>query len=114
MNKLEWIVWGAGCLALLFGLVLVRSGRVMGRAALLFSVCMAAALALTYFTSFSKLHLFWILPVALCGSGILAVWLGARMMRTGLQQAMRNPEFQDAIKQAVREQAKTPDDRHAA
>ena len=93
------------CVALL----LCREGRVMGRAAQFFSLCTAAALVLTYFTSFSKMHLLWILPAVLLASGALAAWLGVRMMRRGLQQAAANPEFQKAIRETV-QQANKPED----
>lgn len=113
MKTFEWIVWGGGCVALLVGLTQTRSGRVMGRAALLFTICAAAGLALTFFTQFSKLHLLWILPVALGVSAVLAVWLGARMMRSGIQQAVANPQFQQAMRDAMKEAQKT-DDHNAA
>ena len=101
MNKLEWIVWGAGCVMLCVSLLLCREGKVMGRAAQFFSLCTAAALALTCFSNFSKMHLLWILPVTLLASGALAAWLGVRMMRRGLEQATANPEFQKAIREAM-------------
>ena len=85
MNILAWIVWGIGAGVFLCAIVLlVRSfptgalSRQYGRTLLTFSICSAAALAITLVTEFSKLHLVWILPAAFGISPIVAVRAGPR------------------------------------
>lgn len=102
MQIFEWIVWGAGCVALLIGLMLSSQGKIMGTPAKLFSLCMIVGLAVTYFVAISKLHLLWYGPVALLASGYLGLRLGARMMGNGLEQAAADPRFKEAFADVVR------------
>jgi hypothetical protein len=62
MNSLGWIIWGFGFLLLLKNLVQLRTKKRRVRRAV-FSAITATALALTFFTPFSKFHLLWILPL---------------------------------------------------
>jgi hypothetical protein len=75
MNALGWILWGLGCLSLLSGLT--GLGRPKGRIKrIIFCTITATALALSYFTPFSKFHLLWVIPLrylaGLLGFGLLA------------------------------------------
>lgn len=112
MNNVEWMIWGIGCLTLLLALTLTGSGKVMGRAAIMYVICAAAGLAVTFFTTFSKMHLLWILPLSLIISAFIAIRLAARMMKSGLQQMATNPEFKQMLKDVVKQRAKKPDDKN--
>jgi hypothetical protein len=62
METLGWMIWGIS--SFFFALGLMRLGKKKGRVRrIFFCVCTATGLALTLFTSFSKFHLLWIVPL---------------------------------------------------
>jgi len=85
MNVVAWAVWGIGVSVFLCALVLLAKAiptgalsRPYGRSLLAFSICTAAALAVTLLTEFSKLHLVWMLPVSFIIGLIVALRPGTR------------------------------------
>lgn len=84
-QALEWIAWGLGLAAFIgSNLFLIRISpaggleRYPGHTFITFSVCAFAALGLTLFTSISKLHLFWFLPISFAASLYVASRISAR------------------------------------
>lgn len=108
MSQLEWTIWAFGCLILLLGLTLIGSGKVMGRAALFFCLCTAAALAFTFFV-LSPTHLLWMIPVAAVLGFLLALWLGAKMVRSGIKTAITDPRLRETLRKAQGKQSDASD-----
>jgi hypothetical protein len=89
METLGWIIWGFVCLMLLASVVRLRKER--GRKRRLFScIYTAAALALTY-SSFSKFHLLWVIPLRLI-LGLLLFGLFAGGAFTYYKLTRRKPK----------------------
>lgn len=87
---LGWIIWGLGCVTLLWTLADVLWGRSRAHVGLLFSACVATGLALTFFTALSKFHLLWVLPVAACiASGEVGTWLAQRKVNAEFETKRR-------------------------
>ena len=62
METLGWLIWAFSCVLLLYGLTALHQKKRRGRR-IFFCIRIAAGLALSYFTSFSKFHLLWIVPL---------------------------------------------------
>lgn len=90
MELLGWIIWGMGCLFLLLSLVGLAKKK--GRARRVFFIlCTGAGLTLSCFTSFSKFHLLWILPLQfLLGLLLFGLWAGFALSYAKIKQ--RKPE----------------------